>query len=538
MKIKFCLCLLLICSLLAVLCSCNTDDTTGQTLYLELDAQVKTLDPLLASNDSERLISQHLYEGLVRVGETGEILPGAAQSYDISEDQTIYTFTLRTDAKWSDDQPLTAQDFVYGLQRAVDPVTQSPYASTLLPIRNASAIQNGTATPDTLAVTAVDATTLRIELSEPSRDFLRGLASPAAMPCRQDFFEQSGGRYGMTADTVISNGPFRLRRWTTQPLISIVQNHQYAGDRAVSPEAVVFELDQTMDERTARLADGQIDIGIISGDLMAKASDAGLATYTDFNTTWAILINPQNNVMQDSAIRTALAGTVRREEFTDLPAYLSSTNALLPPSVTAGDLEYRTAAGTDGLDVTMDPSAAQAAYTSAIQRIAVNQRGKNDPSAVPEFILLCPENEQMKTLASYVIQQWQKTLGAYVTLETLPLSQLESRVASGDFLMALYPFSSPDNSAYTLLSEFSSHSSGSLPKISGEFETQLSAAQTAMDSTSITSALFSAEQYLIRQGIVVPLVSEASCYAASTAVTGFRFSFSNRTIDLCALGKT
>lgn len=149
----------------------------------------------------------------------------AAESYTTSADGLIYTFLLKNDRYWfydanqddvvDDDETwkVTASDYAYAFQRIFDPQTQSPYTAMFSCLQNADAIQSDQLDPSEIGVRAVSDTELQFTLSRPDAEFLTNLASTAAMPCNENFFQQTKGRYGLDKESVASCGAFYLRLW-------------------------------------------------------------------------------------------------------------------------------------------------------------------------------------------------------------------------------------------------------------------------------------------------------------------------------------
>ena len=255
---------------------CGGDKTADAIITYGMEDRPATLDPQLASSETELLIVRNLFEGLFRLDKQGNLVGGAAKSHTLSDDGRTYTFTLR-DAVWQDKKtPVTAADFVYGLRRAVDPANKAPFASLLTPILGAADILAGTAALETLGVAALDDHTLTITLTEPDPDFPLVLTLGVSMPCNEAFFQKAAGMYGRSQETTAANGSFTLRRWEEDASIRLNRNKEYTGDFPAKPAAVVLATGrekQTNDPdkdlsdvlyRLNRLKDGTLDGGKIN----------------------------------------------------------------------------------------------------------------------------------------------------------------------------------------------------------------------------------------------------------------------------------
>ena len=163
------LCILMCFSFAA--CGKKEDTPENKLFYCYLSAEPVSLDPQVATDDSAQMVLENLFEGLIRLNDDGLAEPGVAESWSSNEDSTVFTFQLRKDAKWSDGTPVTADDFVFGMQRAIDPQTRSSGAAQLYCIKNAQAIQAGTMEKEQLGVEAVNNYTLRINLEYSYDDF-------------------------------------------------------------------------------------------------------------------------------------------------------------------------------------------------------------------------------------------------------------------------------------------------------------------------------------------------------------------------------
>ena len=238
------LCVLMLFSLAA----CTAEKGIDAKLIFPIDNDPRFLDPQIISDVGARNIILNCFEGLVTLGENGEILPGMAEKWDISADGKTYVFYLRENSRWRvtsaakrvlggdeiqlyptyDEKgkllPLeegketfnitvTAHDFVFGLRRALRPETKCPTAYKLYAITNAQSVHEGKKAETELGITALDSRTLKITLQNDDPDFLNTLLEPACMPCNEIFFEKTGGRYGLATRYLLYNGPFYINNW-------------------------------------------------------------------------------------------------------------------------------------------------------------------------------------------------------------------------------------------------------------------------------------------------------------------------------------
>ena len=190
------------------------------------EAEPESLDPHAVRSVAALNISRDLGEGLVTVEADGELTPGAAKSWQVSEDGLRYRFQLRQQARWSNGDPLAAGDFVAGFRRLVNPATGAFYADLLANIVGAAAILRGQLPPEQLAVRAIGADELEIQLRSPTAYFLKLLTLPAAFPIHQPSLARYGERFARPGQ-LISNGAYRLSEWRVGSHIRLQRNEFY-----------------------------------------------------------------------------------------------------------------------------------------------------------------------------------------------------------------------------------------------------------------------------------------------------------------------
>ena len=275
-------------------CACSKEErpeNADKTINFHLQEDPSSIDPQITSTFGARVAVEALFEGLVRLDEEGNPYPGAAESWEVSSDGLRYTFHLRKDAKWSksvvtengetsvssDPAPLTARDFVYGWQRAVNPSTECPEAASFSIIKNGEAILNGSQSPEALGVEAVDDHTLVVTLENPSDDFLSLTAMAAFMPCQEDFFLWTSGRYGLEAKYICGNGPFAFYNsyaWDHEEGMKLRRSGSYVGENEVLPAALelyVSEKAVDVSDPVAAVTEERVDLAPISSEQVDKA---------------------------------------------------------------------------------------------------------------------------------------------------------------------------------------------------------------------------------------------------------------------------
>lgn len=220
-------------------------------------AEPVTLDPQHAVSAPSLNILRDLFEGLVGTAPDGSPEPGVAERWETSEDGLTWRFELRSTARWSNGEPVTAADFVAGLRRALDPDTESPAAGLLAPILNARAVMMRRLPPDDLGVEAPDEHTLVIHLAAPTPWLLELLTHPVSSPLYRPGLEEHGDEFARPG-RLVSNGPFYLAEWQPGMHVTLARNHNYWDRRNVAIDRVIYYPIDDQDVELARYRAGEL----------------------------------------------------------------------------------------------------------------------------------------------------------------------------------------------------------------------------------------------------------------------------------------
>ncbi|SEB63482.1 oligopeptide transport system substrate-binding protein [Nitratireductor aquibiodomus] len=301
------------------------------------DGDPETLDQHKTSLVAEAHLMRDLYEGLVVYDAGAKIIPGVAEEWSVSDDGTVYTFNLREDAKWSNGDPVVAEDFVFSLRRIMTPDTGAKYANILYPIKNAEAINKGEMEPDQMGVKAVDDRTLEITLEQPTPFFLELLTHQTGLPVNPKAVEAHGTDF-VQPENIVTNGAYKLVSFTPGDKIVMEKNENFHDADSVQIDRIEYIPFEDRATCVRRFEAGEV---MSCSDLPTEQIKSMKERLGDqvrispYLGTYYYSLNMKREVMSDPKVRQALAMVIDREFLGDeiwagamLPAY-----SLVPPGI-------------------------------------------------------------------------------------------------------------------------------------------------------------------------------------------------------------
>lgn len=542
---------LLLCVTVITACfyGCSGSDEKMDFIY-PFSGNINSFDPQVASTEDEFLIIENCYEGLVRVLDDGTVQPGVAESWEISDDGKTYTFHLRRGAKWnvlSDDlekptkaqelmgtdfnPDITANDFVFALQRAVSKETECPLYSSVSNIVNAPKIYAGKLSADSLGVKAIDDYTLQINLSSADDGFMNTLSTAVAMPCNEDYFYATKGRYGLGLDYTIFNGQFYVSSILEASYI-LKNNKLYVGEHPSAVTDITLNIVSSNDDIAKNLKSGYYDSAYISGQEYEELNSDDITVTPYSNKMWALVLNKNKLIFGNKKLREALCLSVSPAD-TESHTYLENATCFTPPSCVIGNKSASEVLG--NTVVSQDTQKAKELWKEGLEETGYT---------VADFTLII--TEEMEDVAKQLVQGIQSGIGSVssygdgesvsfsLKIETLSQEDYNSAISSGDYDIALYQFTaSSQNCVSFLQSVIDSNIAGEL----SDAEEALEKAQSA-NAQNLASACANCEKEIMDDYSILPVLFESSYYAQAKGVSGVNFhagsgrvSFVNATRD-------
>ena len=512
----------------ALLASCGTaaappssasTSSSSSLVTIAVDADLNTMDCETAT-DGTSFVMQGLCEsGLTERDENGEAQPDLAESWDISDDGKTYTFHLRDGIKWSNGDPVTAADFVYGWQRLVDPDTASEYnfIASAIHVENADEVIAGTLPVSELGVEAADDQTFVVHLSLPCSFMLSLMSFPSFFPLNQKFYESEGDNYAQSVDDLLYCGPYTMTDWETGNQYTFTKNPDYWGKDTIYTDQIRIRFLQDTQSALLEYQSGNIDfVTLTSEQVDAMKNEAGFTTRMQ-GSSWRLAFNFTDERFQNKDLREAISKAIDRTSITD--------NVLKDGSVAAqGFIPQQFASGPDGTYfrdtagdlISEDVTEAQAAYARAKEALG------GDVS----ITLLYDDSEECKAVAENLQSQLQTNLpGLTVSLDSRPKKTRLQLMNSNDYEIGLTRWGPDYDDPQTFLDLYKSNSPGYTGSYSNsEYDALLDQAETgedAADSQARWNDLIAAEKVLLDDYACVPIYQNGGALMINPKVSGY-----------------
>lgn len=501
---------------------------SSSDLNVMLETPVESLDPQQATDGTSFEVIADYTDGLMQMDSDGQAVNALAESYELSDDGLTYTFHIRDDANWSNGTPVTAADFVFGWQRAVDPEVASEYAymlSDIGQIKNAAEIISGEKDKSELGVTAVDDKTLTVELNAPVSYFLSLMYFPTFYPVNEEFFNTCPDTYGTSPETTLSNGAFILDSYEpAATAFHLTKNADYYDAANVQLSGLNYQVIQDSQQALMSYQAGDLDLTLVNGEQVDQVKDDPAFKAVGAGYLWYVSPNidsvPELNNLN---IRKALTMAIDRDSIT--AGVLKDGSK---PTYTAVPMDF--AAGPDGSDFSADQdkfsdvckfdSAAAADYwNKGLEELGIKSL---------ELDMIVDADDAPQKVAQVLKEQWETTLpGFTVNLVIEPKKQRVKDMQDGNFQIGLTRWGPDYADPMTYLGMWVTNNSNNYGLWSNaDFDSIIAECTTgdlATDAKARWSKLYDAEKIVMDEAVIFPLYTQCNAEMVNTNVSGIDF---------------
>lgn len=426
-------------SLGMLLAACGNGNSSSKsaaqsgTLNLSTTAPLDTIDISKSTGFGQ---TGNVFESFYRLGKNGKPTAGLAKTGTVSKDGKTWTFKIR-DSKWSNGDPIVAQDFVYSWRRSLNPKTASPYAYLFSGVKNADAIIAGKKSPNALGISAPDKKTVVVKLNRPIAYFRVLMAYPLFGPQNEKVVKKYGNRYATKAQYQVYSGPFKIKGWNgTNDTWSFVKNNDYWDKKSVKLNKIHYQVVKSNNTGYQMYQQGKLDLTPLSSEQVKNLKSNNDFTQYPYSLVRFLLYNFKDKnavnrkALNNKNIRLALSLSIDRDIVTKKVLGNGST---LPTGFVANDLASNPKTGIDfakeqSVNNTVD-------YNSALAKKYWKKGLQEIGQKNLTFDVLSSNDEaDSDQLTQYLQSQWTKELkGLKINITNIPEKSSDSRAQQGNF---------------------------------------------------------------------------------------------------------
>ena len=502
--------------------------SSNQQLVFNLGEDPETMDPTLNNSSGAGTMILNAFEGLMVLDENDQPVEGTAESMEVSEDGLVYTFKIREDAKWSDGEAVTADNFKYSWLRALNKETAAEYAYQLFYIKNAEKFYNGEATAEEVGINVIDEKTLEVTLETPTAYFPQLLAFTTYVPLREDIVSANPEGWATNPETYVSNGPFKLVQWDMKDQLVFEKNENYWDKDSVKLESLTFKL--VTDDTTAysELKAGNFDmVNSVPTNEIEPGIEEGLVHVNPKlgNYYFAINVGKQDTLSEDvkevlnnKLVRQALNLAIDRQEIIDnvgkaeqIPAY-----SFVPQGITDEN-------GNDFASKEYyDPSDMEGNIAKAKELL--KEAGYENGNGIPTIELMYNSEGAHNDICQIIQQNWEE-IGVNVELTNQEWAVFLNTRQQGDYQIARHGWIGDYIDPMTFLDLWVTGGGNNDCGFSNaRYDELIAAAKVETDSAKRLEMLREAEDILMDEMPILPIYYYTTVTAANENVKGVRIS--------------
>lgn len=503
--------------------SSSSDKGEKQTLNLSTNAPLDTIDISKSTGYGQ---TGNVFESFYRLGKNGQPTAGLAKNGKVSKDGKTWTFKLR-DARWSNGDKITAQDFVYSWQRSLNPVTKSPYAYLFSGVKNADKIIAGKKPVSSVGIKALDIKTVQVKLERPIEYFKVLMAYPFFGPQNKKVVDKYGKKYATNSKYMVYSGPFKISNWNgTNDTWSFEKNQNYWDQRVVKLKRINYQVVKSTNTGYQLFEQNKLDLTPLSNEQVKNLKENPEFKTYPYSLVRFLLYNfkatnPTNRkALNNQKIRLAMSLAIDRNVITKKVLGNGST---LPTGFVANDLATdpntkKDFAQEQRVKNTVDysPTLAKKYWREGLKETGI----KN----LTLTLLASNDESDSEALTQYLQSQWTKELsGIKINVVNVPEKSATARAQKGEFDIYLSHWGGDFNDPMTFMQIPMSGTSYNYGKFaSGKYDELIDKAtnEDANNSKKRWTDLIQAAQLINRTQAITPIYQQTTAYMQKSRVHG------------------
>lgn len=489
---------------------------TNMDNYINMEPT--SLNTLLATYAADFNVLNSLYETLLELDDNDVAQPAAAETYEVSEDGLVYTFHLRDDGVWSNGDPVTAQDFVFAWQKALDPKVASDYAYMLFFIHNAEAYLAGEVSWDEVGVETPDDSTIVVTLDDPLPYAPYLFTFKTMAPINQKFYEEVGADvYGTDADKLCTNGAYTIEEWSHNSYVKVKKNPNFHDADSITVEEITYNIVTNANSAVNSFLSGELDFVTMStGELINQVESAGYEVVNQqASSAFYMYVNTTNEYMSNVNLRRALALSFDKQAMIDAVyknGNLPMTSFTPPAVMGANESSFQAALQEELGDLapaTGDVEAAKGYFETALSELGITAADLNGKLSID-----VSDDPTAQAQAAFYQEQWRQNLGIEVTINPMQATQINSNRQNGNFVMSISGWSPDYNDPMTFLDLWvTGGGNNDTGWSNAEYDQLIADATVEKDENARQEMFYRCEQILFDEYPIIPCYWRADSYA-------------------------
>lgn len=531
MRFKKIITLLVVAMLALNLAACATSksgDTTQGSVFqgtqgkdmvtLNVTSEPTELNPMRMSDTIAQSILYHCMSGFTKLNDKDEPVADLAESWDINDTDTTYTMHLKKDAKWSNGDSVTANDFYYSWITQMKPSTGSIFAAYLYKnIKNGEAFYKGEVDESQLGLKVLDDYTLEIQWSHPMPNGLFYLSQPYFLPINQKAYEKIGDKqYAKDADKMVTNGAYKITEWVHDDHITMEKSEEYYNASKINILKVKLVMIGDANTSLNAFTAGEIDLCSLYNEqirLVKEKSRDAIQSYID-GGSWYLSFNTQDKYLSNINLRKALSYSVDVQSLLD--------NVINDGSIVADGFVPDVIKGAEGTSYAekrgslfkYNKGKANEYLDKALQELGIDKKDI-------KLVFWASDTTYNQNQAAYLQQQWKENLGLDVELKFTAVKALSEAMTNGDYSFAMDGWGPSENDAITFLENYTTENMNNHVKYSNpKYDKLIEDSINESDSKKRQEILIQAEKILIDDMVIGPMYFTCTTYAVSDKLVG------------------